>query len=750
MSPEMTDALSQDPMMGGAPEVDPAQEEAELAAAAEEANPDPTVEAPDESEAAKIAEFEQLIEVPTPYQQDYGRFAEDREYVQEMIESEKDDEDTVLTNYILRNQRILVSQLFARDPAVAVRATEMLGGYPPTIHEFAKTCELLVPRLFDECAFRPTLTGMLQDVQTHGIAWLKISTQVDVELDPIGCRRQNDQLDNIARLGALLTSFNEEEFDEESAQYKDLVDLSDTVRAYLAGQIQADLAVNPPAMLPPPVDPLSGLPALDPMGMPLPPEQDTNDPRFGDLEALGQEGQPLAPETLPEVAHFIGFNLDPIQPEDVRFDWDLTRPEDFYSRGLWWAHRVPITLDVLKANWGHKLDEDDYTAACSHGKKSAATAAPTVKPDDRSDLEAREVNSQLFLWEMWDKRTGRRYVWVPGTKKFLINEVPKHTWRHFFPVVPLIFNRVTGKFLGPSDVRLQMPLQDEINLKRTHEREAQKGAYPKWLVGQGMLSPEEKSKVERALPYSVIELKKAEDVNKSMSELKTSFKFDPILYDTTRAQREMEYISGITAQAAGQTGTAELATEVAVANEQQQVQADYRKSVLEEFIAHIATALLDMSVSLFTEEHIKQMLGVGAVWPPLDREHLWRLIGIRVTPGTAGMPDKAKELEMAMQILDVAGRCGVMLNGPEVFKWIVTASGVSVDLQKLVIDPVALQAMGMPLPPGAIMPGAPAAGDEAGGAGPGAPPMQDRAQAPGQASIPNRPGTPGQELTGAP
>ena len=40
----------------------------------------------------------------------------------------------------------------------------------------------------------------------------------------------------------------------------------------------------------------------------------------------------------------MGFNLDPVQPEDIRFDWNIVRPEDFW-RSKRVQHRVYMDRD---------------------------------------------------------------------------------------------------------------------------------------------------------------------------------------------------------------------------------------------------------------------------------------------------------------------------------------------------------------------------------------------------------------------
>ncbi len=716
----------------------------------------------EESEAAKIARFEEMIKWPAIFSDIEKQFQMDRDYVAKTC-MVQDDEDTVATNYILRNQFTLISNVYAREPAIAVNPKKWMGDYPPGLFEFGRTVELMTMRISQEADFKRVLTGMLQDVQTTGIAWMKVGVQQDISRDPLGCRRHDDQLDNIARLGTMLQQFQEGCFDETSDEYQDLVDLSDTVRGYLRGQIQDKMTMNPPAQVPAMGPDGQPMPAMDDaMGFGQPTQADPMDPNVQAMGGLGEQGQPMPPSALPEVPNFIGFNLDPVQPEDIRFDWAITRPEDFYN-AKWVAHRVYYTKADIDDRWD--INEEDWTfagkAKVSYGSKANSKNIDT-DPADRTDNDATQINDRYAVWEMHEKMTGRRYVWCEGMRKFFVNEVPEVVWHKWYPFFPLIFNRVTGRFFGLSDVQLQRPLQEEINTKRTHEREAQKACYPRYVIQAGLLDAVEKQKLETAQPYAVVEVKAVEELQKKLIELKVAT-FDPALYDITKPQREIQLMAGIPAAANGATGGADtLATEAAIANEQLGIQSDRRKDIVESLIHDVHECLVELELQIFPEDNVKQICGPAAVWPVLDRDKLWRNLGLEIKAGMAGRPDKKKELEAWTQFGSLAATLpGVVVNGPAVFEKILEVMELPVDLSRFMVDPrlvMQAQQMGIPIPGvqgpktgGAAGPGGPAQGAGAGGPpqpgagsqpggqpGAGAPPMNDRS-APGPANVPNKP-----------
>ena len=686
----------------------------------------------DEAECAKIKLFEDRVKIPKWSQDVFDWMDEDAKYLSEdCIYAAMDDEHSTSTNYILRNQFVLISQIYARNPVARIHPGPIVGDHPPGLLEFAKTLEIVAQRLTTEAKFKQKLGGAIQDVQTYGIAWLKLTTQQDLSKDPIGASRQNDQLDNVARLRSLMAQFQEGDFDELDSRYKDMTDLEDTIRTYMAGNIREDIARNPPQPVSQ-IDPMTGMETLVP---------DPGDPRLSQLQNFEDPNAQVEAGMLPEVPVFIGLNIDAVQPQDMRFDWSITRPEDFYNAG-WVAHRVYMSDDDITDRWPTEPEEMTKLQSGS-GKTSKLDRSSNEDPSNRNQTDQTVINDRHAVWEMWDKPSNRRYVWVEGMERFLVNEVVKITWHNFFPFFPLVFNRVTGRFLPMSDVRLQRPLQEEINTKRTHEREACAAAYPRYMVAAGALEDDEKVKLENASPFAVIELKRPEDVMKFFHPIPVE-QPNPLLYDTSKAIREIEIAAGIPQAAAGGVGGAEFATEVAVANQQMGVQADRRKTLIEDLIHDINECAIEMALQLFPEENVKAIAGPGAVWPLIDRDHLWRQLLVVIEPGMSGKPDQDKVLAKWIGVSDIMNRIGLTVNPVEMGRKILDELNLGIDFKRFIIDPALLVAPPVGQegqPPGAApngSTGTPKAPSPP-GQGAGAPMMADRNGPPTPEKVQNRP-----------
>ncbi len=617
-------------------------------------------------DAALIEKFSEMVKFPRYSEKWVERFDEDRTYVNEecmLI----DEQDTVATNYILRNQYVVGSQINFRDPSVAVQPDELMFGTDPMtgkelsapreLLDFSKTLQLLLQKQIRYMNFKRVMNGAIQDAMTVGISYLKLCVQEDYMRDPIGRKREDDQIDNLKRLQMLQTQHAEEPYDDECSEYREMMDLTEIARGYLIGEMNEEALQKPAPLIPVmgPVDPMTGMPVpiTDEFGMQVM-QPDPSDPRNARLQKLQQPGL-LDPSLLPEIPHFVGFNLEQVLPEDSRVDQNVTRPEDIYS-GRYWGNRVYMSQEAIKTKWG--VDAGYFSAGAQKvskykGKSSRARADRDEDPGTRRDVEADHHGDDCAVWEFWYKETGYVYVWAAGSNKFLDKYIPEVTWRGWYPIFPIYFNRVSGRYLPISETRLVRQLQDEVNTLRTHSREARKSSYPRFICKKGLFRKGEKEKFERATPYSITEADRADDIAKSIHEI-APVKFVPQLYDTRDAIREMEIMMGVPQQAAGGVGGAKFATETAIADKQMERQSDYRQGGLDDIFGDILEALAEMDNIVLSGDQVREWVGPGGYWPDLKRRDLFKQLHVSIIPGSSGKPDARKKIEMLQTVTAVA------------------------------------------------------------------------------------------------
>jgi hypothetical protein len=703
----------------------------------------------DPAESALIVQYNTLVQVAPFLQTWYEQFDYDRKYVNEECLL-LDDENVVATNYILRNQMVLLANLHAFDPAISWKPAPIIGEYPPLLDTYGKTLEIFCVKMAEETEMRRLLRGSIQDTSTIGWQVVILTPQEDPKRDPVGARRQNDQLDNIARYQWLKKRYADGQFSEDSACAKEIKDLEQVVIAYAKDKLLQDL-LNNPAQQVPVIDPMTGMPATDPVtGEPVT-QDDLNDPRIAHQQAL-DAGQLPEDFDVGEIARYIGFNLSPIQAEDFRYDWTITQPERLYE-SKWLAYRVFMDYDTFGRSFevtpeevggillfgidGKQISND---AKWTSASTSSGGVYDSEGPSDRKTMETNSNMGRCAVWTMWNRDQGRVYVWVEGMRRFLQNYAPTIVGRRWFPFYLLSFTRVTGRMVPLSDTTLTRQLQNELNRRRTLEAEAQRASFPRIFIKKGALKDGEKERVENSNPYQVIELDNVDDIIKAFKET-TPLPFNPDLYRRDETRMEMEMMSGVSRNAAG-TADGEVATTAAIANEQMGVQTDFRRSLFEEFIFDIMYDFAYMANQFFPEENIKKICGNGAYWPLLEREQFLRQLKLEVRAGSTGRPDVEKNLKSYQVLSELAPNLGLPLDGEALLEDIMYDMGKP-NWKKYILTPEKMMkraALGMPPGGTAAGAGGPGAGGPKGNAakanptpGDGSPPMSENGPpSPGQ------------------
>lgn len=765
----------------------------------------------DTEERALIDSFNQEIKIPPDLDKWFTAFDYDREYVNNRAML-TDAEDAVGTNHILRNQWVLQSQIYAKDPECAFEAMDQIwpdtppvtdpltgmvlvppmpGQPPPELDGLARTLDILVKQLLKENRFSSRLKGAIQDVETNALVFLKVNQQEDYERDPIGRRRNNDQQGNFAMFAWLSAQKASGDIQDGDAKAQRLKDLEVLVRGYIAQDLRDQVAnapkppqapmlpgdatgpALPPPALPPPLanmgaplpgaapvlpEAIPGTPAAPPAGglgaamapagppapplpgplgaatPPVPPPMP--DPRLAQADAIEAPGSDVDISAMvPQVAKWIGTPIDFVMPEDIRIDWRITRPEDIYdSRRI--HHRVKMDEDEFAAKY--KLTpEEMQKIPRANGKTPDGLSNTTSGRDPEQytpdmDVTTQRLSKTVNVWETWDKQTNTVYVWVIGYKTFLQNYVPTVVWRNWFPFLPFIFNRVTGRFVGISSTTLQRPAQEEINLFRTHDRHAKKASFPRILIKRGLFRRGEKQRYKNSLPYEVIEVDSPDEISKALYEAKP-IAYDPKLYSTEKAEFDLQRMAGVSLSAGGAVSDV-TATDALQAQQGSDQLSQFKQATIEQLVADVGTAIADIAIQIMPEENVKAICGPGAIWPEgIDRETLYRKLHLSVRAGSTGRPDSKERLAVITQAIQIAGPIlGLRAKGPAILDEIFRDAGVNLNLSKYFELAPPPPPPGMGAPPGGGAPGpgqgggigsTPASGKPMGaGKPPGAPP----------------------------
>jgi len=620
----------------------------------------PTKSSP--SELSLMTKFKTWLIPPEDTKKIYNRMEDLRQYIHTDAMNIKD-VDTVAVNYVLRNQHAVLSHLVTDDPSIAVSPKVMLPyNSLDGIVEFSDTSEVLGNRLADMGKMGETLNGLFQDSMTLPIGWLKLNWQEDWEKDPIG-GRHFDRMDQLlAQRQALKTRKKAGEFTDDSAEQEILDDIEDAILFERAKTLREDLISTPP------IDPI-----IDDNGIAI------QDPRLDQLEEIENGDVDIEDQIIP---HYKGFTFDSVDPEDIRWDWNIRRPE-FMMESNWMSHRAWMSRDQIISKFGldseqvRKLggpEDIDDPETGNHRAQQTRTQDNTMVDIQRNNL--------MEVWEIWYKPNKTVYVWSEHYPDFLDKYQPEATSSRWFPFHQLTYNRVTGRVLGVSDLELQWPLQEEYNELRTHDREARNASYPRYIINSNLLDPKEKAKLEQALPFSVTELRNADKINDSFHEL-NPVKYDPNKYGIgiQRTRTDMEAMAGLPASALGNTNGGGLATEVAFAGQQMDVQLEKRRQIINKFMTDIFVSMLEIAYQAMTDEEIMALVGSNA-FIPADYQHYLAMIDVKA--GVDGPPDAKEMMSFLTQSINIAAGLGLVLNGPEIFKMLLDNSGLRLDPRKII------------------------------------------------------------------
>lgn len=591
----------------------------------------------DDSAAALIRKFEAENRLPDVDKGVLENMDEERKYVH----TEANLATTVggvSTNYLYKFQRVHKAQINARNPQVSVRPKKRIGQVDPIAQQmmtdFSATMQALITHFFsaDEMNIKAVLDGAIQDIDTVGIVFLKLDWLEDMQRDPVGAWRPADFQGTLAKMKVLLGKKQRGECVEGDAEYEEMKNLADTIRRQMEGEFWKQVA-------------FSGS---------LPGQQDPRKTRW-DGDGLPSEAQ------LVELPKFRGFVLRSIMPEDTRRDWSIFRPEEF-SRSRQFTYCLRMTPDEIREFFGMDRDASllPFTMSSNNPDGTKPQQDASYDPADRSTPEPQNIKGELIVWIRMDSARNKVYSWIQGGQNWLRPpETPEVSTSNWYNVWPVLFNRVTGRFLPLSNTTLGKPLQEEINIVRTHKRAAKRRAYDAWIYEKNLFTDDEAEKLRNRAPGSWTPTSKTrEELDKGIYQMKGQY--DPMVHDVMEERQELGSVLNQSQASQGMTrGGADSATEAAIATQTGDAITADDQGTLEATIRSIAVAMGETLVQALPEDNAKAIAGPGAFWPNVPREQIWAHLLVEIEAGSTGMPNMQKRLDGLKAVVDIAAAAGI-------------------------------------------------------------------------------------------
>lgn len=503
-------------------------------------------------------------------------FKELRAYVRGDV-GDDGEKGLVRTNIIHSNFAAIVPQVYAKNPEIAVSPSESAGDNEPWVPGFCKTMQSVLNRVFIKDAnLKQRAKSAIRSAMTTGIGWAKVSWQKDVRTDPIIQNRINDTQDNIQRIRMLIE------------------------------------------------------------------EIDDGDESRCDLEAKQAEldQQLIALQEQAEVSAFSGIAIDRVLTEDIFVLDDTLYDFDQYVQGEAIAHRVWMTEEKYKQQFGKDCPEK----ATRYGTNKKQDSSKTSDDDTRL----------VAVFEIWNKTSNTIYTLCVGADEFSRDPyVPSPAGKRFYPFFALAFNPVDGRLAPLSDAELLKELQDEYNTTRTNFAEHRKENIPVRVYRKGGdLSERDVNALanRRANDWVGIEGNPDKPLEQDIAILQNP-SVDPATYDVSPILRDAEMVLGAGDASKGTINKAKTATEAEIMAQGLQSRVAERQDVVEDWIAEMANFAAELCLQELSPAQVQRIAGMDASWPQLNKEQIFDLVSIEIRAGSSGRPNKAKEREQWGQML---------------------------------------------------------------------------------------------------
>lgn len=374
----------------------------------------------------------------------------------------------------------------------------------------------------------------------------------------------------------------------------------------------------------------------------------------------------------------------------------------------------------------------------------------------REDTTGSKVKPKVCIWHLYDKNTQLCYVICDGVKNFLPETAgepaepftPEPGLERFWPLVAITLNQQVIELNDPehdvtiyprSHVRLQMPMQEDINKAGEGLREHRTANRPRWAaLGTRWIEGDLAKLAAPAQAHDVVRLESINDGEKIADFLQPvpTQPLDAKLYDPSPSLQAAMLATGLQPANLGAQSGGEKATGQAIA-EGAKINADQSNVDGVDFaLSVLAQATWEMEIQETSEKTVKEICGRGAMWTTLRKGEVQKEIFLEVEAGSSGRPNQALDAQKFKEIAPIAvpwlQQAGIPLD--VLIKEAFRILGVKVDVDDLLRKgrpgmqpqgptgpmPLAGQAAGHQRPG---IPAGAAAPNVAAGGVPGAPPL---------------------------
>lgn len=283
------------------------------------------------------------------------------------------------------------------------------------------------------------------------------------------------------------------------------------------------------------------------------------------------------------------------------------------------------------------------------------------------------TGSLVRVYELFDKRTRTQAFFAECGKGWLRPPTPlPFNLNGFWPIAALVFNNPEVEELSQkmrvscwplSDVFLWRSAQIEWNRRRNSMSRHRLGASPKIALAKGALTAEDKRALETINPDAGITVVELEGLppDGDINRLMQAVQHPPVsaeLYDTSMLQQDMLLTVGEQSSDLGAQNINETATGQTIAAHSKSVATSSNIDDLDDLLSWCARRGGEILLSQMPVDTVKQLIGVGAVWPRSNVEQFNSIIYLQIKAASSGKPNKALHLQNVRELFPILMQLG--------------------------------------------------------------------------------------------
>jgi hypothetical protein len=367
--------------------------------------------------------------------------------------------------------------------------------------------------------------------------------------------------------------------------------------------------------------------------------------------------------------------------DPINFLFDLTAKDGTLRTARWCAERFFTPYADVVANKDYKtevlamINTGAYTFDITSGFSFNDAAAQNLG-NYGSELTQITPEDQLVpLWEVWDKKYRKRYVYAQNVPIPLLEEVWPYDYLDGFPYIRCDYIRVPNKPYPMGVMRQVEDQQIQLNRIRTSQFNHIRSHGRKFMAVAGRVLPEHLKDFQDMPDGGVIQVEAPE----ALIPIQDATMSQDFQIVEARIQSDIEQLTGADALLQGKPlASRTTAGEVSARTNILRLKADDRVSAVERAVTELAIQVLMHLKKFKTLPDVVKIVGLqGEYWKEYTNEEIQAETDVTVEYFSAPKFDPALDRQQKLQILQLAVQAmpamekqGDQIDMPALFNWI--------------------------------------------------------------------------------